>query len=75
LLAGRYWDQVAAQMAGEVVVAVPSRDVVLFCSSQSSEGIAMLGELSAKVLQRESTHGLTDRLLVWRKGKWEELRR
>lgn len=74
LLAGPYWDQVAAQTPGEVVVAVPSRDVVFFCSSRSSEGIAMLRARSAERLQQESTHGLTDRLLVWRNGMWEEFR-
>jgi uncharacterized protein YtpQ (UPF0354 family) len=72
LLAGPFWEQVAADMPGEVVVAVPSRDVLLFCSSRSTEGIALLRALSAEVLQKESTHALTDRLFVWRGGLWEE---
>lgn len=74
LLAGSYWEQVAANMPGEVVVAVPSRDVVLFCSSQSPEGIATLRELSLEVLEQAGTHALTERLLVWRQKKWAEFR-
>jgi uncharacterized protein YtpQ (UPF0354 family) len=74
ILAGPYWDQIAAETEGEVVVAVPSRDVVLFCSSKSAEGIAALRAASAEVLQEETTHRLTERLLVWRGGRWAEFR-
>ena len=72
LLATQFWDNIAAETEGEVVVAVPSRDVVLFTSSQSVDGISALLQLSAEVLQEETTHGLTDRLLVWRGGQWNE---
>ncbi len=74
LLAGPFWDQVATKMPGEIVVAVPSRDIVLFCSSQSPEGIANLRELSQGIVEEAGTHGLSERLLVWRQKKWAEFR-
>src|ERR1700722_8155742 len=74
ILAGPFWDQTAAETKGDVVIAVPSRDVVLFCSSKSAEGIAALRAASGKVLREETTHGLTERLLVWRGGRWAEFR-
>jgi uncharacterized protein YtpQ (UPF0354 family) len=72
LLIDDLWNHIAAETASEVVVAVPSRDVVLFCSSRSTEGIAALHQLSIEVLKKESTHALTDQLLVWRDGRWAE---
>jgi len=74
LLATTYWDAMAEETEGEIVLAVPSRDVVLFCSSKSNEGIKALREVSAEVLQAETTHGLSDRLLVWRGSRWAEFR-
>jgi uncharacterized protein YtpQ (UPF0354 family) len=74
LLATTWWEQMATQVPGEIVAAVPSRDVVLFCSSKSREGLATLMSVSAEVLQRETTHALTNRLLVWRNGKWKAVR-
>ena len=72
LLAETFWDQIAAETDGEVVVSVPSRDVVLFCGSNSADGIAVLRAIAAEVLQEETTHGLTERLLVRRAGRWVE---
>ena len=40
LLAPNFWTKVASQIDGEVIVAVPSRDVVLFCTNLSSQGLA-----------------------------------
>jgi uncharacterized protein YtpQ (UPF0354 family) len=74
LLATTWWEQMATQIPGEIVAAVPSRDVLLFCSSQSLEGLAALKSVSSEVLQQETTHALTSRLLVWRKGQWKAVR-
>ena len=55
LLAVRFWDQVTEETESEVVVAVPSRDVVLYCSSESEEGSrrsAVLPRRSSKKSRR-----------------------
>jgi uncharacterized protein YtpQ (UPF0354 family) len=72
LLATTYWQQIAEETPGDVVAVVPSRDVVFFCSSESSGGLQSLREVSAEVLEAETTHGLSDRLLVWRGDCWKE---
>ena len=59
-------------MDGEVVVAVPSRDVVLFCDSHSADGVAAIRAFSAVVLEDEEAYRLTDQLLAWRGGRWAE---
>jgi uncharacterized protein YtpQ (UPF0354 family) len=70
LLAGRTWDEIAAEAEGEVVAAVPSRDVVLFCRSNSEAAVAALRALAAEVFSGETTHALTKRLLAWRDHRW-----
>src|SRR5262249_6649927 len=70
LLAATFWNDVASEMPGEVVAAVPSRDVLLFCSSQEADGLQALQELAAEVRQAESTHALSEHLFVWQQGRW-----
>ncbi len=72
LLVADFWDQIAADADGEVVVAVPSRDVVIFCGSHSAEGVAALRTFAAVVFKDENSYSLTDQLLVWRGGDWVE---
>ena len=72
LLVESFWDQVAADADGEVVVGVPSRDVVLFCDSHSARGVAAIRAFSAAVMEDEDAYRLTDQLLVWRGGRWAE---
>ncbi len=70
LLAPNFWSKVASQIDGEVIVAVPSRDVVLFCSSLSSQGLADMVSMANEVLRQEAAHALTNELFVWRNG-WQ----
>jgi len=70
LLAPNFWTKVASQIDGEAIVAVPSRDVVLFCSSVSSQGLTDMVSLANEVLRQEAAHALTNELLVWR-GAWQ----
>jgi len=71
LLATSFWDGVASETEGELVAVAPSRDVLLFCSSQSAEGLETLRGFAKQVLEEESTHGLSDQLMCWRGSKWE----
>lgn len=70
LLATPFWDNIQEEMQSEIVAAVPSRDVLIFCSSNSSEGIELLRQSATNVLQAESVHALSDQLLVWRNSRW-----
>lgn len=72
LLADSFWSDIAEETDGELVISVPSRDVVLLCSSLSEDGLAVLRDIAAGVLERETTHALTARLLVWRHRCWAE---
>jgi uncharacterized protein YtpQ (UPF0354 family) len=69
LLAPNFWTKVASQIDGEVVVAVPSRDVVLFCSNRSSQGLNDMVSMANEALRQEAANALTNELLVWR-GAW-----
>ena len=71
LLAEAFWTELAAQISGRTVVAVPSRDVVLVCSSESPDGLEVMREATTEVLENEHTHGLTDQFLTWQNGQWE----
>jgi len=72
LLASKFWDEVAGDTDGEVVAVAPSRDHLLFCSSESAEGVGALRLVAAELVAAEDTHGLSDQLLVWRGGRWAE---
>ena len=72
LLVDEFWDQASQEVEGEIVVSVPSRSVVVYCESQSPDGIIALRAVAEQVMQRESTHCLTDQLLVRRDGSWAE---
>jgi uncharacterized protein YtpQ (UPF0354 family) len=72
LLATSFWDDMANEAHGEIVAGVPSRDVLMFSASEMPEGIALLREVVTDVLTKETTHGLTERLLVWRGSCWME---
>lgn len=68
LLAQNFWKTVASQIAGEIVAVVPSRDVVLFCSSQSRQGIETMATMAREVFQGAAGHALSDQFYVWRDG-------
>jgi uncharacterized protein YtpQ (UPF0354 family) len=73
LLASSFWDQLSAQSTdGEIVAAVPHRDIVLLCGRQSVEGVTALRHVAAQVVAQGDVHTLTSRLIVWRSGRWNE---
>lgn len=71
LLASNFWKTVATQVAGEVLMAVPSRDVVLFCSSQSPLALQAMAQAVTEVLRIETGHALSEELFAWRSGEWQ----
>lgn len=70
LLVDELWAQVSSVVPGKVVVSVPTRDIVLFTSSESQDGLRVIREAAAEARQREPVHGLTESLLVWANGRW-----
>ncbi len=54
---------------GEIVVAIPARDLLVFTGSHNPQGLARLREIAAK-FARESAYHLTDRLFVYRHGRF-----
>ena len=45
------WNELKESMDGDIVAAIPSRDVLLYTSSESSEGIAQMRSTIDKVMQ------------------------
>lgn len=71
LLLNELWTDGALQVDGDIVVAVPSRDLLLVTGTKSPGGIARLRELATKSM-KQSSYGLTDTLFVFRNGKFEK---
>jgi len=67
LLLDEIWTGGSIHVDGDIVVAVPSRDVLLVSGSRNAEGIAKMRELAAKNVQ-DSPYRLTATLFVYRNG-------
>ena len=61
-----------ARIAGDVVVAVPARDVMLLCSADDAAAIATLRDTAARV-ESESPYLVSPRLYVLRAEGWQVL--
>ena len=69
LLLHEPWGALADTVPGDLVVAAPSREVVLFTGSEDSTGLFLLNELATEMT--ESAHGLSSQLLHWTPEGWE----
>lgn len=74
LLIDDIWTGGAFGFDGEIVVAVPARDVLLITGSNDAAGLAKVEEL-ARATVGESSYALTTTLFVYRAGKFEPFRR
>lgn len=70
LLLDEIWSGDNLRVSGEIVVAVPTRDVLLFTDSHNKDGVKKLREL-AKKAAADGPYSLTDRLFVYRGGRFE----
>lgn len=70
LLLDEVWSADKLGVEGEIVIAVPTRDVLLFTGSNNQEGVKKLREL-AKQTAADGPYSLTDRLFVYRDGEFE----
>jgi uncharacterized protein YtpQ (UPF0354 family) len=70
LLMEDVWNNEKLGVSGEIVVAVPTRDVLLFTDSRNKDGVKKLREL-AKQAAADGPYSLSDRLFVYRGGRFE----
>jgi uncharacterized protein YtpQ (UPF0354 family) len=70
LLLDAIWSGGQLQVDGEIVVAVPARDLLLFTGSRHKAGVARLREIAVRAA-REESYSLTGRLFVYRNGKFQ----
>jgi uncharacterized protein YtpQ (UPF0354 family) len=70
LLIDELWRSGQVKADGDIVVAVPSRDMLLFTGSRNTKGIAELQKQARKVVE-ESSYSLTSQLFVYRDGKFQ----
>jgi uncharacterized protein YtpQ (UPF0354 family) len=70
LLLDEIWSAEKLGVEGEIVIAIPTRDVLLFTGSSNEDGVKKLREL-AKKTAADGPYSLTDRLFVYRGGRFE----
>lgn len=63
------WSGGEIAIDGDIVIAVPAKDVLLVAGSRNEKGIAVLRELAAEYAQ--GSYRLTDTLFVYRAGRFE----
>jgi len=71
LLADKLWDGQASLVEGEIVAAVPARDVLMFTGSGSPDGLRRLRQ-GVDATYKQASHQISKTLLVRRKGRWEK---
>jgi uncharacterized protein YtpQ (UPF0354 family) len=74
LLFDPLWDKLKTALPGDIVVAVPTRDILLVTSSESAEGLKVVGEAIAESWKTETTHRISEQLFVRRGAKWDVFR-
>jgi uncharacterized protein YtpQ (UPF0354 family) len=70
LLFDDLWSGGKLQVEGEIVVAIPARDMLLFTGSKQRGGVAKLRQMTAAISSKAS-YRLTDRLFVYRGGRFQ----
>jgi uncharacterized protein YtpQ (UPF0354 family) len=73
LLVKDFWGGGKVAVDGEIVVAVPSRDVVLIAGSSNAAGLAHLRQLARASKPAKASWQLPDTLFVYRNGHFTRL--
>ena len=72
LLHDEFWGMLTDKIPPEIVVGVPTRDILLITTSASTQGgLEKLREAIQSARTGDNTHWLTENLLVRRGDKWE----
>ena len=71
LLLGQFWDGLAKDVDGELLVAVPAQACLVFTGSQAKSGLMAL-KAAIKALSGSGDARLSERIYVRRNGGWQE---
>jgi uncharacterized protein YtpQ (UPF0354 family) len=71
LLLDSIWSDGQMKVQGDIVVAIPTRDLLLVTGSQDQEGIAKVKQMVQKAYN-EGSYRLTQKLFVYRNGSFQE---
>ena len=74
LLFDSMWSDGQVKVNGDIVVAIPSKDILLVTGSKNRKGLATMRELTKKVVA-ESRYRITEDLFVYRKGRFTKFGR
>ncbi|MDB4213703.1 DUF1444 family protein [Octadecabacter sp.] len=70
MLNDEMWASVSDQLDDEIVLIVPSRDVLMIAPRQETAEVDFLDSVRQEVLTN-GTHQLSDLTYVWRDGRWQ----
>jgi uncharacterized protein YtpQ (UPF0354 family) len=73
LLLDEFWNEQAKAVDGDLVVAAPARDLLMFTGSRSQAGLKFLRRVIRETMERGSCD-ISKTLLLWHHGHWEEYR-
>lgn len=73
LLLDSVWSDLQKEVRGDIVVAVPTRDLLYVTGSQDAQGIEKMKQLVEKMFAQGS-YRLTSKLFVFRSGKLDEFK-
>jgi uncharacterized protein YtpQ (UPF0354 family) len=65
------WNGGKVAMDGDIVIAVPAKDVLFVTGSRNEHGLAVMRQIAAEYAA--DSYGLTDALFVYRDGRFERL--
>lgn len=72
LLFDHIWSSGQIKVNGDIIVAIPARDMLLITGSRDTQGMAGLRAMAAKYV-KERPHRLTDKLFLYRQGRFYPL--
>lgn len=74
LLVDEIWSGPQLKFDGEIVVAIPAKDILLVTGSKNRKGLKVVRQLAANFVQKES-YALVDTLFVYRNGRFTKFGR
>ena len=73
MLDGLFWERERTQYRGDLIAAVPARDVVVFTAREPRQNIELLKHLVVNMYEKTGKHAVSRTVLVWRLFRWEVL--
>ncbi|HWA93242.1 MAG TPA: DUF1444 family protein [Terracidiphilus sp.] len=64
------WEQFKKECSSDIVAVVPSRDVLLYTSTKSQEGLAHIKERAIEISET-APHAISSSLLIWKNRTWQ----